>query len=145
MRTSSQKNTAENLGSTEAGLHPESVATYIITQRPLFINLKTGKDDQARSIAFHWPALLTFQSRRLPIEIPARCSCAPKIVEWRCTLLLRMSPLFEGTVRRRAARCRSRRARGVWAGSYVEPWQYRASVRLGGQPAGCSDDANAHP
>jgi endonuclease YncB( thermonuclease family) len=35
--------------------------------------------------------------------------------------------------------------RGMWAGSYVEPWLYRTCVRLGGQPASCSDDANAHP
>ena len=45
MRTSSQKNTGENLGHTEAGFHPEGVTTYINAQRPLFINLKTGKDD----------------------------------------------------------------------------------------------------
>jgi endonuclease YncB( thermonuclease family) len=38
-----------------------------------------------------------------------------------------------------------RAGRGIWAGSYVEPWLYRACVRLGGRPAGCSDDANAHP
>ena len=50
MRTCSQKNTGENLGRTEAGFQPEGVATYINAQRPLFINLKTGKDDQARSI-----------------------------------------------------------------------------------------------
>ena len=35
--------------------------------------------------------------------------------------------------------------RGVWAGSYVEPWLYRACVRAQGSPANCSDDANAHP
>jgi len=45
MRTSSQKNIGENLGHTEAGFHPEGVTTYINAQRPLFINLKTGKDD----------------------------------------------------------------------------------------------------
>lgn len=33
--------------------------------------------------------------------------------------------------------------RGIWAGSYVEPWLYRACVRAGGTPGGCSDDANA--
>jgi endonuclease YncB( thermonuclease family) len=32
---------------------------------------------------------------------------------------------------------------GVWAGSYVVPWSYRACIRSGGRPAGCSDDANA--
>jgi endonuclease YncB( thermonuclease family) len=35
--------------------------------------------------------------------------------------------------------------RGMWAGSYVEPWQYRICVRAGGRPADCSDDATAHP
>ena len=35
--------------------------------------------------------------------------------------------------------------RGMWSGSYVAPWLYRACIRAGGQPAGCSDDANAHP
>ena len=35
--------------------------------------------------------------------------------------------------------------RGLWSGSYVAPWFYRACIRAGGRPAGCSDDANAHP
>lgn len=35
--------------------------------------------------------------------------------------------------------------RGVWAGSYVVPWLYRACINAGGKPGGCSDDANAHP
>lgn len=35
--------------------------------------------------------------------------------------------------------------RGIWRGSYVEPWLYRVCVRAGGRPAACSDDANAHP
>ncbi len=35
--------------------------------------------------------------------------------------------------------------RGIWSGSYVEPWLYRACIRAGGRPTGCSDDANAHP
>jgi endonuclease YncB( thermonuclease family) len=35
--------------------------------------------------------------------------------------------------------------RGIWKGSYVEPWLYRVCIRAGGRPAGCSDDANAHP
>jgi endonuclease YncB( thermonuclease family) len=38
-----------------------------------------------------------------------------------------------------------RSGRGIWAGSYVEPWLYRACIRYGGSPAKCSDDANAHP
>jgi endonuclease YncB( thermonuclease family) len=35
--------------------------------------------------------------------------------------------------------------RGIWAGSYVEPWLFRACVRQRGKPGDCSDDANAHP
>jgi endonuclease YncB( thermonuclease family) len=35
--------------------------------------------------------------------------------------------------------------RGMWAGSYVEPWLYRACIRANGRPTDCSDNANAHP
>lgn len=35
--------------------------------------------------------------------------------------------------------------RGIWSGSYVQPWLYRACIRAQGRPANCSDDANAHP
>jgi endonuclease YncB( thermonuclease family) len=35
--------------------------------------------------------------------------------------------------------------RGMWAGSYVEPWLYRACIRANGRPTGCSDDASSHP
>ena len=38
-----------------------------------------------------------------------------------------------------------RAARGLWAGSYVEPWLYRSCIRAGGRPAGCSDDSKLHP
>lgn len=31
--------------------------------------------------------------------------------------------------------------RGIWAGSYVAPWLYRACIDQGGKPGGCSDDA----
>ncbi|MGY4433144.1 endonuclease YncB(thermonuclease family) [Bradyrhizobium sp. F1.13.1] len=34
--------------------------------------------------------------------------------------------------------------RGIWSGSFVEPWQYRACVKAGGRPAACSDEANDH-
>jgi endonuclease YncB( thermonuclease family) len=34
--------------------------------------------------------------------------------------------------------------RGIWKGSYVEPWLYRVCIRASGTPANCSDDANAH-
>src|SRR3954451_3266380 len=35
--------------------------------------------------------------------------------------------------------------RGIWAGSYVEPWLYRACTRAGGRPADCSDNATPQP
>jgi len=35
--------------------------------------------------------------------------------------------------------------RGMWAGSYIEPWLFRACIRQGGKPGDCSDDANTHP
>jgi endonuclease YncB( thermonuclease family) len=35
--------------------------------------------------------------------------------------------------------------RGMWAGSYVEPWLFRACIRQAGKPGDCSDDANSHP
>jgi len=35
--------------------------------------------------------------------------------------------------------------RGMWPGSYVEPWLFRVCVRASGSPSNCSDDANAHP
>jgi endonuclease YncB( thermonuclease family) len=35
--------------------------------------------------------------------------------------------------------------RGIWKGSYVEPWLYRVCIRANGTPAACSDDAGAHP
>ena len=38
-----------------------------------------------------------------------------------------------------------RAGRGMWAGSYVEPWLFRVCIRAGGTPTNCSDDANAHP
>lgn len=30
--------------------------------------------------------------------------------------------------------------KGVWAGSFAKPWDYRACIRGGGMPAKCSDD-----
>jgi endonuclease YncB( thermonuclease family) len=35
--------------------------------------------------------------------------------------------------------------RGVWSGSYVEPWLYRACIRANGGSADCSDEPSAHP
>jgi endonuclease YncB( thermonuclease family) len=44
-----------------------------------------------------------------------------------------------------AQREADRSGRGIWAGSYVEPWLFRGCIRAGGTPTSCSDDANAHP
>ena len=44
-----------------------------------------------------------------------------------------------------AQRDAERSGRGMWAGSYVEPWLFRGCIRAGGTPTSCSDDANAHP
>jgi endonuclease YncB( thermonuclease family) len=44
-----------------------------------------------------------------------------------------------------AQRDAERAGRGIWKGSYVEPWFYRGCVRANGKPSACSDDANAHP
>ena len=44
-----------------------------------------------------------------------------------------------------AQRDAERVGRGIWKGSYVEPWLYRACIRASGNPTNCSDDANAHP
>ena len=46
-----------------------------------------------------------------------------------------------GAVQRQAEQA----GRGIWKGTYVEPWLYRMCIRDGGKPAGCSDDANTHP
>lgn len=32
--------------------------------------------------------------------------------------------------------------RGIWSGSFVEPWRYRQCMRSGGKPASCSDQKN---
>src|SRR6266478_6383513 len=44
-----------------------------------------------------------------------------------------------------AQREADRSGRGMWKGSYVEPWLYRGCIRANGRPPACSDDANAHP
>ena len=44
-----------------------------------------------------------------------------------------------------AQRAAEQAGRGMWAGSYVEPWLFRVCVRASGSPSNCSDDANAHP
>ncbi|WP_370102722.1 thermonuclease family protein [Bradyrhizobium yuanmingense] len=40
-----------------------------------------------------------------------------------------------------AAQDEARRGeRGMWAGSFIEPWRFRNCVRLGGRIASCSDE-----
>ncbi|WP_245334862.1 thermonuclease family protein [Bradyrhizobium mercantei] len=46
-----------------------------------------------------------------------------------------------GAVQRDAERA----GRGIWKGSHVEPWLYRACIRLNGNPSACSDDTNSRP
>lgn len=41
-----------------------------------------------------------------------------------------------------AQRSAEKANRGIWAGSFVVPWQYRACMKAGGRPAACSEDAN---
>jgi endonuclease YncB( thermonuclease family) len=43
-----------------------------------------------------------------------------------------------------AQRRAQKAGRGIWAGSFVEPWQYRGCIQAGGRPATCSDDANSY-
>jgi endonuclease YncB( thermonuclease family) len=39
-----------------------------------------------------------------------------------------------------AAQHEAKRAElGIWSGSFVEPWRYRACRRTGGSPVSCSD------
>jgi len=39
-------------------------------------------------------------------------------------------------------RTAERAEKGIWAGSFVMPWRYRACLRAGGRPEPCSDDAD---
>lgn len=41
-----------------------------------------------------------------------------------------------------AQRSAEKANRGIWAGSFAEPWRYRACMKAGGRPAACSDEAN---
>ncbi|WP_311990334.1 MULTISPECIES: thermonuclease family protein [Bradyrhizobium] len=54
-------------------------------------------------------------------------------------------PQYSGGRYDAAQRDAERAGRGLWKGSYVEPWRYRACTRANGRPSACSDDANAHP
>jgi endonuclease YncB( thermonuclease family) len=54
-------------------------------------------------------------------------------------------PQYSGQKYDPAQREAEHAGRGMWAGSYVEPWLYRVCIRAGGSPSNCSDDANSHP
>ncbi|WP_316159786.1 thermonuclease family protein [Bradyrhizobium sp. SZCCHNRI20481] len=44
-----------------------------------------------------------------------------------------------------AQRGAEKAGRGMWSGSFVEPWHYRDCIRAGGRPSACSDDLDQHP
>jgi endonuclease YncB( thermonuclease family) len=54
-------------------------------------------------------------------------------------------PVFSKGKYAEAQRDAERAGRGMSAGSYVEPWLFRACVRQGGRPGDCLDDPNSHP
>jgi endonuclease YncB( thermonuclease family) len=76
----------------------------------------------------------------------ATCSVGTDLGEW----LVRNGPAVDWlqySKRRYDAvqRDAERAGRGIWKGSYAEPWLYRACIRASGKPNACSDDASAHP
>jgi endonuclease YncB( thermonuclease family) len=54
-------------------------------------------------------------------------------------------PMYSRGKYDKAQRDAEHAGRGIWAGSYVAPWLYRACIGQGGKPGGCSDDATEHP
>ncbi|WP_035711692.1 thermonuclease family protein [Bradyrhizobium genomosp. I (2014)] len=77
----------------------------------------------------------------------ATCSVAGKdLGEWlvRNGLALDWPQYLKGRYHE-AQREAERAGEGLWKGSYVEPWLYRACIRASGNPTSCSDDENAHP
>jgi endonuclease YncB( thermonuclease family) len=54
-------------------------------------------------------------------------------------------PLYSKGKYDKAQRDAEHAGRGIWEGSYVAPWLFRACIRAGGRPGDCSDDANSHP
>ncbi|MHC4040619.1 thermonuclease family protein [Bradyrhizobium sp. 23AC] len=52
-------------------------------------------------------------------------------------------PLYSKGKYEDAQRGAKKANRGMWAGSFVEPWKYRVCVKNGGRPSACSDDADA--
>jgi endonuclease YncB( thermonuclease family) len=91
---------------------------------------------------------IVFQSASIRMaRTVATCSVAGRdLAEWlvRSGLALDWSQYSKGRYRE-AQREAEHTGQGLWKGSYVEPWLYRACIRASGKPATCSDDANAHP
>ena len=54
-------------------------------------------------------------------------------------------PEYSGGKFDNAQRDAEHAGRGIWQGSYVEPWLFRACIQQGGTAGDCSDDANLHP
>jgi endonuclease YncB( thermonuclease family) len=77
----------------------------------------------------------------------ASCSVAGgDVAEWLVRGGLALDwPLYSKGKYAAAQRDAEHVGRGIWAGSYVEPWLYRACIRAGGRPPDCSDEASAHP
>jgi endonuclease YncB( thermonuclease family) len=77
----------------------------------------------------------------------ATCSAGgADLGEWLVTNGLALDwPQFSKGRYEAAQRSAERAGRGIWQGSYVEPWLYRTCIRANGSPANCSHDANAHP
>jgi endonuclease YncB( thermonuclease family) len=62
------------------------------------------------------------------------------IAEWLVQNGLAMDGSGDGNSAYAAAQSDARHAqRGIWSGSFVEPWRYRRCRRSGGSIAGCSD------
>ncbi len=53
-------------------------------------------------------------------------------------------PTYSKGKYRAAQREAERSSRGIWSGSYVAPWLYRACIKLGGRHEVCSDDVIDH-
>jgi len=77
----------------------------------------------------------------------ATCSVAGRdLAEWLVRNGLALDwPQYSKGRYHEAQREAERTGQGLWKGSYVEPWLYRACIRAGGTQSACSDDANAHP
>ena len=77
----------------------------------------------------------------------ATCSVAGRdLAEWLVRNGLALDwPQYSKGRYNEAQREAERTGEGLWKGSYVEPWLYRACIRVGGKPSACSDNANAHP